>query len=45
MYCAYPAAFRIVKRALIGTGVLIVVTVALPTKKKPNVPGGVTVKT
>jgi len=44
MYCAYPAAFRIVKRALIGTGVLIIVTVVLPTKKKPNVPGGVTVK-
>jgi TPR repeat protein len=35
-YCTYPVAFRVVKRVLIGTAVLIIVTVVLPAKKKPN---------
>ncbi len=34
-YCSYPVAFRIVKRVLIGTACLIIVTVVLPAKK-PN---------
>ena len=32
-YCAYPVAFRVVKRILIGTAVMIIVTVVLPAKK------------
>lgn len=35
-YCTYPVAFRMVKRVLIGTAVLIIVTVVLPAKKKPD---------
>ncbi len=34
-YCTYPVTFHIVKRVLIGTACLIVVTVVLPAKK-PN---------
>ncbi len=36
LYCSYPVAFHIVRRVLIGTAVLIIVTVVLPAKKKPN---------
>jgi Sel1 repeat len=32
-YCAYPAAFRIVRRVLVGIGVLIFITLVLPAKK------------
>lgn len=35
-YCTYPVAFRIAKRVLIGTAVLIIVTVVLPDKKAPH---------
>ena len=35
-YCTYPVAFRIVKRVLIGTACLIIVTVVLPAKKAPD---------
>jgi TPR repeat protein len=35
-YCTYPVAFRIVKRVLIGTAVLIIVTVVLPARKAPH---------
>jgi len=35
-YCTYPVAFRIVKRVLIGTACLIIVTVVLPAKKAPH---------
>jgi len=35
-YCTYPVAFRIVKRVLIGTACLIIVTLVLPAKKVPN---------
>ena len=35
-YCAYPVAFHIVKRVLIGTAALIIVTVVLPAKKAPD---------
>ncbi len=39
-YCTYPVAFRIVKRVLIGTAVLIIITVVLPAKKQPNAATG-----
>jgi hypothetical protein len=34
-HCAYPLAFRIVKRLLVGAVVVITVTVVLPAKKAP----------
>jgi hypothetical protein len=34
-YCAHPLVFRIAKRVLIGTAVIIVITVVLPAKKAP----------
>jgi TPR repeat protein len=37
-YCTYPVAFRIVKRVLIGTACLIIVTVVLPAKKLNALP-------
>jgi TPR repeat protein len=37
-YCTHPVVFRIVKRVLIGTACLIVVTVVLPAKKPDPVP-------
>jgi hypothetical protein len=39
-YCAYPVAFHIVRWVLIGTAVLIIVTVVLPAKKEPNAATG-----
>jgi hypothetical protein len=35
-YCTYPVAFRVVKRVLVGTAALIVITVVLPAKKAPH---------
>jgi TPR repeat protein len=35
-YCAYPAAFRIARRVLVGTAGLIIVAVVLPAKKVPH---------
>lgn len=35
-YCTYPVAFRVVRRALVGTAVLIIITVILPAKKLSN---------
>lgn len=35
-YCNYPVAFIIVKRVLIGTALLIILTVVLPTRKAPD---------
>ncbi len=36
LYCSYPVAFHIVRRLLLGTAVLIVITVVLPAKKAPH---------
>ena len=36
LYCSYPVAFHIVRWVLIGTAVLIIVTVILPAKKLPD---------
>src|SRR5262249_46955402 len=35
LYCSYPVAFHIVRRFLLGTAVLIIVTVVIPAKKTP----------
>jgi len=40
LYCSYPLAFHIVRWVLIGTAVLIIVTVVLPAKKEPNAAAG-----
>jgi hypothetical protein len=36
VYCSYPVAFHIVRRLLLGTAVLIIITVVLPAKKAPH---------
>jgi TPR repeat protein len=36
LYCSYPVAFHVVRRILIGIGILIMVTVGLTAKKLPS---------
>src|SRR5579872_3584748 len=43
-YCAYPLAFHIVKRVLIGIAIVITVTVVLPAKATRDTVRGVVIE-